>query len=246
LLGQTNTVRARNNALWLLTGNNCSVTSDLARRVQPVRLSYPAERPEDRDASAYAIPDLKGWVIENRAALWAHAVTLVRAFIVAGRPKPARTVAGYGSFEGWDTTIRHALLFVGAADPNAARQEFRERADLERDSTADLLRCLSDHIATRNAGQPAYAKQVLAWCADSMGQDTELLLALRDVGMRGGAPTQRGIGNTLARIRDTVCDRMRLEGRPDRKGLVQWTVATLPGLPGLAGSLSYPRTLECE
>jgi len=244
LLGQTSTVRARNNALWIITGNNCAVTSDLARRVQPVRLSYPAERPEDRDASAYAIPDLKGWVIENRAALWAHAITLVRSFIVAGRPKPARAAKSYGSFEGWDATIRHALLFAGAADPDRARQEFRERADTERDSLSDLLRLLRDLSTVRHGGGALAAQDILKVCVDPNGGETELLRALRDMGVRGGAPTTRGVGKALASIRDTVCDGMKLEGHLDRNGVMKWTVVSVAGLAGKAESVSSPTHRE--
>jgi hypothetical protein len=236
VLGQTGTVSARNNALWLLTGNNCNVTSDLARRVQPVRLSFPNERPEDRDTSAYAIPDLKAWVSENRAALVSAAITLVRAFILAGRPRSAHA-RGYGSFEGWDATIRHALLWVGAADPDTARQEFRERADVERDALADLLGLLRDLSATRHNGGPMYAGDVLKACATATGAETELLLALRDVGMRGGAPTQKGIGRALSSVRDKVCRGMKLEGRKDRNGVMMWSVE-VRGLRGYAGSVS--------
>jgi hypothetical protein len=244
LLGQSKPVTARNSALWIITGNNCTVSSDFARRVQPVRLSYPAERPEDRDASAYAIPDLKEWAHANRAAMWAHAITLVRSFIVAGRPKPARAAKSYGSFEGWDATIRHALLFAGAADPDRARQEFRERADTERDSLSDLLRLLRDLSTVRHGGGSLAAQDVLKACVDPHGNETELLRALRDMGVRGGAPTTRGVGKALASIRDTVCDGLKLEGTPDRNGVTKWTVVSVAGLAGNAESVSSPTHRE--
>lgn len=244
LLGQTKPVTARNSALWIITGNNCTVSSDFARRVQPVRLSYPAERPEDRDASSYTIPDLKAWVAANRAGLWSAAITLVRAFIVAGRPRPARAVKSYGSFEGWDATIRHALLFAGAADPDRARQEFRERADTERDSLSDLLRALRDLSTLRHGGGSMQTQDILKACVDAQGNETELLRALRDVGVRGGAPTTRGVGKALASVRDTVCDGLRLEGKPDRNGVMKWTVVSAAGLAGFAGSVSGPTREE--
>ena len=220
------------------------MSSDFARRVQPVRLSYPAERPEDRDASAYTIPDLKTWVHDNRARLWAAAITLVRAFIVAGRPRPARAVKSYGSFEGWDATIRHALLFAGAADPDRARQEFRERADTERDSLADLLRLLRDLSTVRHGGGPMQAQDILKACVDAQGNETELLRALRDLGVRGGAPTTRGVGKALASIRDTVCDGLRLEGKPDRNGAMKWTVVSGAGFAEYAESVLSPTHRE--
>lgn len=243
LLGQSRPVTARNSALWIITGNNCTVSSDFARRVQPVRLSYPAERPEDRDASAYTIPDLKTWVHDNRARLWSAAITLVRAFIVAGRPRPARAVKSYGSFEGWDATVRHALLFAGAADPDRARQEFRERADTERDSLADLLRLLRDLSTVRHGGGPLGAQDILKSCVDAHGGETELLRSLRDVGVRGTATT-KSIGRALASIRDTVCDGLKLVGTPDRTKIMRWSVETVAGFAGNAGSVLGPTHRE--
>lgn len=146
---------------------------------------------------------------------------------------------GYGSFEGWNRTIRGALLFVGAADPDTARQEFRERADIERDALADFLRLLRDLSIRSHNGGPMYAADILKACQTPMGGETELLLALRDIGMRGGPPTQKGIGKALASVRDKVCQGMRLEARKDRKGVMLWHASEAPGLQGFAGSVSY-------
>jgi hypothetical protein len=244
LLGQSKSVTARNSTLWLITGNNATVTSDLARRIQPVRLSYPAERPEDRDPNRFKFPDLLGYVREHRAKLYAHAITLVRAFILAGRPKPERAVRAYGSFEGWDAIVRHALLFAGAADPDVARQDFRERADLERDSVAELFRMLRDLSTVRHNGEAMTTQDILKACTDANGRETDLLRALRDVGVRGLNPTTRGIGKALANLRDTACDGLRLEGRLNRDKVMMWKVVPAAGFAGFAGFDSPTNPVE--
>jgi hypothetical protein len=244
LLGQSKSVTARNSTLWLITGNNATVTSDLARRIQPVRLSYPAERPEDRDPSRFKFPDLLGYVREHRAELYAHAITLVRAFILAGRPKPERAVRAYGSFESWDAIVRHALLFVGAADPDVARQDFRERADLERDSVSELLHLLRDLSTARHNGEHLTAQDILKACTDANGRETDLMRALRDVGVRGWSPTARGIGKALANLRDTACDGWRLEGRLNRDKVMMWKVVPAAGFAVVAGFGSPTNAVE--
>src|SRR5262249_50408394 len=53
----------------------------------------------------------------SRPAFVAAALTIARAFVVAGRP---RGVAPIGSFEDWSTWVRDPLIWLGRADPAAA------------------------------------------------------------------------------------------------------------------------------
>src|SRR5262249_58713509 len=69
---------------WYATGNNVAVAADTARRVCHCRLESPEEWPEER--SAFRHPDLLAWVGENRGRLLAAALTVLRAYCVAGRP----------------------------------------------------------------------------------------------------------------------------------------------------------------
>lgn len=67
------------------------------------------ERPELREfrSSPVAI------VLADRCAYTAACLTICRAYIIAGRPTPARKLA---SFEGWSDTVRSALIWLGKAD----------------------------------------------------------------------------------------------------------------------------------
>jgi putative DNA primase/helicase len=55
--------------------------------------------------------------LKNRGLYIAAALTICRAYVVAGRPNLAKKLA---SFEGWSDTIRSALMWLGIADPVAS------------------------------------------------------------------------------------------------------------------------------
>ena len=70
-------------------------------------------------------------VLADRGAYIAACLTICRAYIVAGRPSPARKLA---SFEGWSDTVRSALIWLGKADcidsMETSREEDPERSEL--------------------------------------------------------------------------------------------------------------------
>lgn len=107
--------------IFIATGNNCTFGGDTARRVVPIRLKCDNSRPEER---TFDIPDLQAHVQEHRAALYADAVTILRAFILA--KKPAHGQALLGSFEGWDALVRAAIIWAGLPDPLDTRAEIEK------------------------------------------------------------------------------------------------------------------------
>ncbi len=119
--------------IWSATGNNMAFGSDVGRRVLPIRLQSPLEAPEDRSGFVHA--DLLAWVHENRSRLAVAALTILRAYFVAGRPPQAQ--AEWGSFEAWTQMIRGALVWSGAADPLPTRV-----TAIENDDSRTLLRML--------------------------------------------------------------------------------------------------------
>jgi putative DNA primase/helicase len=103
--------------VWSCTGNNIGFGSDVARRVLPIRLQSPLESPEERSDFVHA--DLLGFVAENRPRLAIAALSILRAYFVAGRPE--QPGGEWGSFEAWSRTIRGAVVWAGAADPLPTR-----------------------------------------------------------------------------------------------------------------------------
>ena len=108
ILGTNEQGRYPQNATWLATGNNMRLGGDMRRRCYLIRLDSGMSKPYEREDFVH--PDLLGWVNENRGILIASLLTLVTAWISAG--KPVAKVPRLGSFEQWAETIGSILSHV--------------------------------------------------------------------------------------------------------------------------------------
>jgi putative DNA primase/helicase len=85
----------------------------------------------------------------DRAKLVAAALTVLRGYIVAGKPR--QKAKPLGGFEGWCRTVRDALLWLGAADPCLTIDSARKADPAEQRRAAVLaqwLVVLSDRSLT--------------------------------------------------------------------------------------------------
>lgn len=108
---------------WWATGNNLEPHGDTVRRVLPVRLDVREERPQER--TGFKLENIEAHALEHRSELLSAALTILRAYHVAGRP--AQRLPSWGSFEAWSEIVRAALVWVGLTDPF----ETQRRAQLE-------------------------------------------------------------------------------------------------------------------
>jgi hypothetical protein len=138
LLGTNATITAPLGVCWFATGNNVAVGADTARRVLPIRLETAEEKPELRAGFRY--PNLREHVREHRARLLTAALCVLRAYIVAGKPRV--NLPSWGSFEGWSRVVRECLVWVGMPDPAETRQELHTIADRDALCMAVILRGL--------------------------------------------------------------------------------------------------------
>ncbi len=126
-LGSTEMVRVPVRCTWVTTGNNVSLSTELARRTVRIRMDPKVETPEDR--SGFKHPDLSKWVQEHRADLVRAALTLISAWIEKGWPKPS--VSPLGSFEAWTHVIGGILEVGGFPDFLGNRKALYSEADFE-------------------------------------------------------------------------------------------------------------------
>jgi hypothetical protein len=103
LLGYSKDVTVTNDRLWMVTGNNAKIGGDLARRVLEVKIDPKCSDPKSR---TFAIPDLMGWMEENRGEYLAAMLTVIRAWINAGKPVE---VFRSDSFAQWAGALRGML-----------------------------------------------------------------------------------------------------------------------------------------
>ena len=120
ILGKTEQVQieARGTSTFA-SGNNIVIVGDVCRRVITTTLDPQLERPELREFRSNPVAT----VLADRGAYIAACLTICRAYIVAGRPAPARKLA---SFEGWSDTVRSALIWLGKADCINSMETSRE------------------------------------------------------------------------------------------------------------------------
>jgi hypothetical protein len=110
LLGVSRTMEFPVRCMWIATGNNPDTTNEMYRRFADIRLDAEMEFPEDRAPDEFAIPDLKAWVRDHRAALVEAALTIIQAWVCAGMPKGSKSKA---SFEGWAAVLSGILENAG-------------------------------------------------------------------------------------------------------------------------------------
>jgi putative DNA primase/helicase len=113
-LGGSGQVEIENTTLWTANGNNLVTAGDLARRSLLCRMDPGVERPEERTFAFDPVARAR----QHRAAYVGHALTIMRAYVVAGRPD--LELVPFGSFEVWSSLVRCALVWAGAADPCAS------------------------------------------------------------------------------------------------------------------------------
>jgi hypothetical protein len=117
ILGRTEQVELPTNVLFLATGNNLRFAGDLTSRALLSRIDAKREKPEER---TFAITDLRQHVRDHRRQLVHAALTVMRAYRVAGCPK--QPINPFGRFEDWSDKVRSALVWLGQADPCQTRE----------------------------------------------------------------------------------------------------------------------------
>ncbi len=210
ILGKTQVPSFDWRALVLATGNNLEFRGDTTRRVLVARLESPLENPEDR--SDFAHHPLAPWVLANRERLAVAGLTLLRAYVVAGRPSV--DVKLWGSFEGWSALIPRAIVWASgdaAADPQITRPTL--------DASGEPEKTLLDRLLTAMPDGPVRVRDLLEQL-----QNPDLVSVLEEI-----APAaERGdrakkIGHALKALKGRVVGGRRLaQGQHKDSKVATW------------------------
>jgi len=152
VLGQSKMVTVPNRAVWIATGNNLTLSSELRRRSVEIRIDAKLERPEER--GDFRHKNLEAWARENRAALVHSALTLIQNWIALSQPAPA--LKPFGSFENWSHVIGGILSTAGIGDFLGNAESFRQRADPD----ATDWRQFIDEWAAAHGARPVTAVEL--------------------------------------------------------------------------------------
>jgi hypothetical protein len=126
LLGVNKTVRVRNAATWLATGNNVALSDEIVRRAVPIRLDAGIERPEER--TDFRHPDLPSWTRQHRTDLASACLSLIRTWMDAGAPPGT---AMLGRFESWATVMGGILAVAEIPGFLSNRERLHAVSDLK-------------------------------------------------------------------------------------------------------------------
>jgi putative DNA primase/helicase len=104
ILGGSRTVQVPVTSTWVITGNNPSLSSEMARRCVRIRLDTGREQPWLRNPSEFKHQNLIEWTRKNRGQLIWAALVLVQNWIAKNRPRPTGNPT-MGMFEEWCNTM---------------------------------------------------------------------------------------------------------------------------------------------
>jgi putative DNA primase/helicase len=236
LLGQSRTVTVESNCLFAATGNNLTLAGDLSARAILCRLDPEVERPEQREFGV----NLHEWVPAHRGELVAAALTIIRAYFVAGEPRPA--APNFARFEDWQRLCRFPLIWLGLVDPCETRRDI-EAADPIRENLRGLLTAWHDHFDD----QPTTVAQAIKAGENAMNRagDTissaggALQEAMMAVAGTKGFVNSRTLGRFIGNHQRRIEGGLRFIRAGTSGNTARWQV-TKEGLRGFEGLFPGP------
>lgn len=133
LLGSTQEVELPASVVWVATGNNVTLSRDLARRALRIRIDPRIEVPDQRPTEMFRRPDLESFVRRHRADILERLVAMVSATASGQRQGPV-----LGGFEAWSSMIGGILESCGVPGFLANLRELRAAANPEEDALGEF------------------------------------------------------------------------------------------------------------
>ena len=231
VLGVSEMASLPNRALFVVTGNNVRFMGDTCRRILKARLDAKMERPY---ALRFSFCPLQ-YTLANRQRMVADALTILRAYIHAGRPRPAG--GSVASFEDWDDLVRQAVVWIGKvvrertgldvpgfADPMQSIDKSFD-LDVETGKLVALLTAWHEVLGDKRV----VVSELVAAVEDPVqrADAADLLDALDDIAGERGRLNRRILGRWLERNVDRAIGGFCLRRGPHRGGRVTWRVVRL-------------------
>ncbi len=217
ILGVSKTATVNTRALFLSSGNNVEPIHDMTRRCITVNLSPQCEIPAARN---FQRPDLVRDVLRERGCYVSAALTIVRAWIVAGRPKtPCKSLAGYGD---WSDLCSQPLLWLGCADPTTSVFEAIAE-DPDRETLARLLTAWQSVFGKT----PAMVRDAVKRSSMLYEEYAELREVLHDIADERGEINRRKLGWWIRRHAGRIVDGLRFVRSSGNRSAEAWQVESV-------------------
>jgi len=228
LLGESEMLHLRNNALWLMTGNNPRLSAELSRRCIRLRIDPRIDMPWLR--GGFRHPLITEWAQANRSALVHAALTLIQAWIAAGRPMHETRL---GSFEKWSEVMGGVLDVAGIPGFLANLNELYEASD----GDGQLWREFTGAWWDTFRAEPKKVSDLTQFC-----EERDLMLNARGEGSVRSQQTR--LGKALATKRDRVFNGLTVKriNQGKHKGSIFYALARTSGPE--SNSLHTPDLLD--
>lgn len=215
ILGVSKTASVTTRTLFLSSGNNVGPVQDMTRRCITVRLSPQVETPAGR---TFERPNLIRDVLHERGRFVSAALTIIRAWIFAGRPRtPCKELASYGD---WSDLCRQPLMWLGCADPTTSVFEAMSE-DPDRETLARLLDSWFCVFGKKDAMVRDVVKQALNAYQD---ENRELLEVLRDIADERGEINRRKLGWWIRRHSGRIVNGRRIVRAAGNGSAERWRI----------------------
>lgn len=224
-LGKSTVVDVPAIAMMTATGNNLTFVGDMSRRALLCQLDPGVERPELRSFSF----DPVKLVLTQRGDLVAAALTILRAYYVAGRPDQ---VPPLGSFADWSNTVRSALIWLGCADPCDTMEKVR-KADPQMALIKQVMAQWKRAVGTTRLTTGDLQARAEEMVEQAVGSSTkkhknpELRDALLAVAGEAGRINGRKLGIWLSKQNGRVVNGLRFVNCGTRGGQSLWSLEIL-------------------
>lgn len=181
ILGSSSSLVADVSCTWVLTANNPQYAADLSRRVVRIRLDAQIEAPHRRSGFTHSLP---ADALRDRGQLIWAACTLVRAWVVAGRPAPPGNVPVLLGFGPWRRVLGGIVGLHGWSGflGNLADLSEEDEASPDAEVLATILALAQDELR----GDPFEARDIARAFADDADFAAALPPSREEVGRRIG------------------------------------------------------------
>ncbi len=181
ILGSSRTAEASTRTLILSSGNNVGPVEDMTRRVLTIYLNPAEPNPAER---TFQHPNLIDELRANRAHFVSCALTVISAWMLAGRPR-TKCMKTLNSFMQWGEWCRLPLLWLGRSDPATRLFELMAN-DPEREQTARIF-----DVLHRVFNGSAFSVKNVATKIHFSGFEDDIFDAFEEAGLSSGGSLDR-------------------------------------------------------
>ena len=220
ILGLSEAPSISTDAFVAASGNNLVVLGDLIRRTLLCCIDAKVEQPENRVFDNDPVTLALDW----RAEFVADALTILRAYHVAGRPGKPKPL---GSFEAWSALVRGALVWLGDVDPVASMNKLRKADPV----LAAIRAVMGQWTLVIGDGEVTSAEAIKKATEKTPGTDGRDVLvnpdfrdALLAVAGKGETVASQALGKWLQGHQDRVVDGAQFVKRKERHKSAVWVL----------------------